>query len=392
MQILQQPLRQLALGGLVITLFVAGPALAFQSDEARSERETALALLRNRQFGRAIEAFERAIATDPDYETAYLELADVFIATALPGEADRILSQARVRFPDSSSPNYNLLYFDLAELWVRSGRLKEARETMERAARFEGPVGPAIVFRRLGDFDTDLLRLDEALVAYRRAQAASPEDLGIRLALGNLYLRRDDLEEAAGAFSEVIRADPTIAGAHHGMSEVYWRRGQLEEAVAEARRVLAIDPEHRGATYILGSALVRLGRDGEGRQVLDEYRALQAMWDAGQHRQREIQALRSAGVALVLEGRYPEAVALLEGAIETWPDASELYLSLGQAQSEMGRHREAIGTFETWLALRLPDSVTAHQYLAREYGALGDVASSERHQALYEAGLSGSSR
>lgn len=391
MKTMSKMLRPLALGVLMI-LPVAGSARALQSDEALAERETALFRLRNGQIGEAIEAFERAIAADPDYEMAYLELTDVFVESGLPEDADRILAQARIRFSDSRSPHYNRLYFDLAELWIRSGRLGEAREAMERAARFAGPVEPAIVFRRLGDFDTDLLRLDEALAAYDQALAASPEDLDIRVALGNLYLRRNDLDEAMEAFSRVIEADPAIAGAHHGLAEVYWRRGRLEEAVTEARRVLALDSDHRGANYILGSALVRLGREQEGREFLEAYRDLQARWDAEQHRQREIQAVRSAGVSLVLEQRYPEAVALLEESVDTWPNASVLYLGLGQAQSEMGLHDEAIRTFQAWLDRELPDSGTAHRYLAREYQIVGDTASSERHQALYEAELSGSPR
>jgi tetratricopeptide (TPR) repeat protein len=374
-------------------LLLLSVSLSAQAPGAESQRQTGLAHLQDGQFGVALEAYRRALELDPDYEILYLETADIYLASGLGEEAEGILEEATARFPDSTSPAYNLLYHDLAELWASDAGVTRAADAMEAAGRFQGPVPLSQIHRRIGDYNADLLRLDRALTAYEESLALDPGNAATRLALGTLELRRNDLDAALAAFEAVLQEFPDSVDALHGIAEVHYRRGDFTRAAPAASQVLQRVPDHRNALYIRATSRIRMGRrDALTVQDLERYSQLQAEAQAEEHRVRDIHTYRTGGMRHQLGGRYDEAIALVRAGIEAYPGADVLYLALGQAQSEAGRHDAAIATFLSMLDAGLGESALIHRNLAREYRLFGDVDSSSRHQALYEAGLAAGQR
>jgi tetratricopeptide (TPR) repeat protein len=371
-------------------MLALAPGAAAQTGNAEAFRQTGLQYYRAGQIASAIEAYQSAIELDPLNPQLYLEKADIFLSAGRPEDAEATLSEASMRFPDSraAGPAYNLLYHDLAEMWASGGRLGKARDAMQAASRFEGRVSPAVIYKRIGDFSSDLLRLDDALVAYRRALEIAPDDLGARLALANLHLRRNSLDEALDEFAAILRVAPESVDAHHGVAEAHRRRGDFAEAAEAAARTLELSPGQPGAWYIRGVALMRLGRDQEAQDALERYRQIQSDAAGEEHRQREINAYLRGSADLELRGEVGQAIALYQEGIRSYPDASALYLGLGTAQSEAGLHRDAIATFLEWLERGGADTAMAHRSLAREYALIGDLEASERHDALAAGGLS----
>jgi tetratricopeptide (TPR) repeat protein len=358
-----------------------------QSETSESLRQTGLLYYREGHIANALDAYQRAIQEDPLYEHLYLERADILLADGRPGDAEAMLLEASRLFPDSRSPAYNLLYHDLAEMWVASGRLGKARDAMDMASRVPGPISPAVVHKRIGDFNTDLLLLDEALAAYLLALEHAPDSFGTRLALANLHLRRNSLDDALAEFNALVGTDPGSVDANNGIAEVHRRRGDFKEAAEAAGRTLELSPDHPGALYIRGAALVRLGRSAEGREALDRYLRLMSDTQAEEHRQRDINAYRKGGMDLQVRGELQAAIELYGEGLRSYPDSPALYLALGAAQSEAGAHRDAIGTFLAWLESGAADPALAHRSLAREYALIGDMEASERHRELSDARL-----
>ena len=358
---------------------------AQEADGAEVQRRIGLEHLENRRFGPALEAYRRAIELDPDNERLYLETADIHLASGAPAEAETTLAEAARRFPGSIAPAYNLLYHDLAELWASTGRLAKASAAMEAAARIEGPIAPAVIHKRIGDYGADLLRLDPALAAYRTALALDPGNAAVQLALGNLHLRRNSLGEARQAFDQVLAAHPDSIDSLHGISEIHRRRGEFEQALAAADQVLERVPDHQNALYIRGTARVRMGQGAAGRADLEAYAALEARSRAAEQRARALNAFRTGAQRHLLEGRNDDAIQVLESGISDYPDAAELYRDLGQALTQAGRHREAIAAYLSMLE-NGGDAPAAHRELARLYRTIGDIEASDRHQSFYEAG------
>ena len=101
------------------------------------------------------------------------------------------------------------------------------------------------------------------------------------------------------------------------------------------------------------------------------------------HRLREIQTFNTTGMSRLLEGHSDEAIAVFKKGVDAYPDAPDLRLNLGLAQSQSGQHRAAIATFQELLDRKLGSDTLLHRYLAQEYSSVGEADEAMRHQAIY---------
>ena len=83
------------------------------------------------------------------------------------------------------------------------------------------------------------------------------------------------------------------------------------------------------------------------------------------------------------KGRTEEALEEIRGHIRSDPDSAPLYLNLGVAQSRIGRHTDAINTFQAMIDRGLGESFLVDFNLSREYEALGDKSKSQRYRVHY---------
>jgi tetratricopeptide (TPR) repeat protein len=306
--------------------------------------------------GRWLEAlaqYEHALRIEPDDESVRLRIAAVFLEASLAEEADETLTAVSAMFPDSNLPEYNQFYFRLAELYAERGRLGDARRVMETAASYEGPVDPAVVYKRLGDFQSDLIEPDAAREAYARALELDPENLPARTALAGLDLAEGRLEEALDGYRRLLRYDRAAADAYQGMAEAHFAAGRFAEAVTEAEQAVELAPGLAGPHYVLGRALLMTDREAEGRRELAEYTRIQQLVLAADHQARELHAYQSDALVRFYRGRTDDAIAVLRAGIARYPDAADLYLSLGLVLSQSDRHAEAVETYST-LVERVP--------------------------------------
>ncbi len=153
-----------------------------------------------------------------------------------------------------------------------------------------------------------------ALAVYTRALALAPNDADLRLNLANAHLLAGAANDALREAHEVLKLEPNSApawfvkGSAHlrlsdaaeavkalenanriepGVTATLFQLGlahtgmkQWEAAIAALREGLGLDPNrlHSGAHYLIGQALIRLGRSEEGRRELELH---QANVDAG---------------------------------------------------------------------------------------------------------------
>ena len=93
----------------------------------------------------------------------------------------------------------------------------------------------------------------------------------------------------------------------------------------EADKALQIDPELQSSRYIKAMALIRDGRDQEGRTVLEDYQQREAELKLAESRSLEIPEIDIASSAMMSEGRPREAIALLSEGTRTHPLTASLY-------------------------------------------------------------------
>lgn len=174
----------------------------------------------------------------------------------------------------SSVPPYDIHRF-MADVYLRMGRLPEARASLEEAARVSSAPQTALlrighILAQQGDDEgalesyrraaesapgyhrawlnvgltlSRLGRHDEAIAAAVRARGLNPTDYRTSSTLARVLETAGRLDEAAAVLEQVQRIDPDREQAQLQLIRIYERMGKLSQAVRVARRLAAKHPE-----------------------------------------------------------------------------------------------------------------------------------------------------
>ena len=88
---------------------------------------------------------------------------------------------------------------------------------------------------------------DEAMAVLRRVLASEPMSAEAYLLLGNMHLRRGDLEQAVSSLKTALFWDNKLVMAHVGLGKIYLQRGDCLQAKNYASSALAVDAENQDA-------------------------------------------------------------------------------------------------------------------------------------------------
>ncbi len=206
---------------------------------------------------RAVAEAQQSIQLDPRNESAWLQLATIFLSRNTPDAAYDILSQARPAFPDSV-----LIRLGLGLALNGMRRYEDAIRNLQECLRMKPGLGPAFdalgsAYLNMGDYE-DLLR--EA-ASYSRAnprdfrgpyyEAAAREELAL------------DPKAVETLAERSIALNPNFAAAHALAGRVLLDEGMPERAVTELREAIRLRPGYSPAHLYLSRALRKLGRNAE---------------------------------------------------------------------------------------------------------------------------------
>ena len=88
---------------------------------------------------------------------------------------------------------------------------------------------------------------DEAMAVLRKILASEPMSAEAYLLLGNIHLRRGDLEQAVSSLKTALFWDNKLINAHVGLGKIYLQRGDCLQAKNYAMSALAVDAENQDA-------------------------------------------------------------------------------------------------------------------------------------------------
>ena len=181
----------------------------------------------------AVASFERAIKSGPEFNRAWVELAEVLAELGRHDEAAPLFSRALER-----DPEYSRAWYGLAASEERLGHGEEAVEAYTSFLR----VWP----HRSGRYRQAMQRLEQlqsSLQELRRALAAKFESADAA----------DNMARLLRRFGELGR----------GLME----SGQLKQVESVSRQLLETNPRHRDSLFFLGVSLFHQGLVGESGEV-----------------------------------------------------------------------------------------------------------------------------
>ena len=210
--------------------------------------------------------FRKAIELSPNYSMAYMWYG-LLLRDRDPGKQLEMFRKALELDPLSPVVNVNI-----ASALRAAGRPEEAVERCRRAIEIE--PGLANAYALLSQIYADELNQpDEAVRYQRKAVEADPGNLGERVALAQRLEWVGHEEEAIAECRAILASHPDFSPAYAQLGNIYSRKGRLDEALRWQKEAVEKDPESWGLQIWLLLRYLNVGDETSARQMADRFTA-----------------------------------------------------------------------------------------------------------------------
>ena len=206
-----------------------------------------------KEFRKAVEYFNQAIALDANYALAYAGQADTYALLSTFGfmrqtegvpKAREFARQAVSLDGGLAEPHTTLGYLSLTYDYDFAGSEREFRRAIELNPNY------ATAHQWYGEMLLNAGRFDEASAEYRRALEIEPLSLPINWDFGRFLYMSRSYDESMAQHKKTIELDPGFARAHRTLAEVYRVKGDYANAVEERARFFDLIGQSQNAALI----------------------------------------------------------------------------------------------------------------------------------------------
>jgi tetratricopeptide (TPR) repeat protein len=256
------------------------------------------------------------------------------------------------------------------EAWFRRGNVLLSQGKAAEAARafraaLDSRENYADAWYGLGLACMDGTGPEDPVACYERALSIDPYFYWAHFDLGNVRRIAGDHEDALGHYDKAIGCQREFADAWYGKGLCLAGLGRHREAVQHYEQALQLEPDFPAISYDLGNSLRELGyaaaAAGDRAAAEDFFRQGVAAYQDELGKGDHAGASHGLGLCCIELGRYQDAVAYLDQAIDAdpdaasyWYDAASYWYDKGRALSDGGRHGDAVAAFRRALELRSP--------------------------------------
>ncbi|MEM1171470.1 MAG: tetratricopeptide repeat protein [Cyanobacteria bacterium P01_H01_bin.35] len=185
---------------------------------------------------------------------------------------------------------------------------------------------------------------------------------------GFLEQKQGKFEAAISLYQEALTLVPNLPLVHYNLGIIFHSQDNLLAAFTHYQQEIIINPNHIQCHYNLAIALQQQGLLDEA--IYNYQKVINLSEINATNILISIHAYRNWSSILVQEGRYKEAIEILEQALTKKPDDPSLYNNLGKAFLELGKVEKAIGNYQQALALQ-PQLIPARYNLGKAYQKQG---------------------
>jgi tetratricopeptide (TPR) repeat protein len=272
------------------------------------------------------------------------------------------------RLAIEADPSSEFLTSGLAELYVKTGRIRdavlEAQDIIKRdpnnieAHKLLG----RIYLRSLGDMpgggngSDDVLKL--AIEQYEQIVKIEPDNVDDHLLLGRLYRLNNDLQKAESELKIAVKLDPNSEEAVTTLALLYSDEGDTSHAL----QVLSAVPD-TGRSAKLYAAL---GATYEQRK--DYKSAIDAYKHAIQLDRDNLDAIRGLAENLLNDGQVDAALDQYKVIADANPEDAQTYLRISEIYRRQGKYDQALDSLKKAEAM-VPDALEVPYNIAVVYQA-----------------------
>jgi TolB-like protein/DNA-binding winged helix-turn-helix (wHTH) protein len=257
---------------------------------------------------KAIESYQRAIALDPRYFSAYFGLASsyyqgIWCIPLEPKEATAKAKAAQLKALeiDGTSSEAHIVRAGLLWLdWDWPGCFREINQARELEPSFSN-YGYAYQLLLIAN------QPDAAVNWIKRAEELDPLSVMISANAGEILYFARRYDEAIAQCHKALGLDPNYAMAHTHLGRAYVQKGMYAEAITEYNKAITLSDRNPELVGNLGQAYAAAGRREEAQLVLAELNELA--------KRRYVSFYRLAEIYAAL-GQPDQAFAYLEKAYQ----------------------------------------------------------------------------
>lgn len=273
------------------------------------------------------------------------------------------------RLAIDADPSSEFLTSGLAELYVKTGRIRdavlEAQDIIKRdpknleAHKLLG----RIYLRSLGDMpggsgSDNVLKL--AIEQYEQIVKIEPDSVDDHLLLGRLYRLNNDLQKAEAELKTAVKLDPGSEEAVTTLAMLYTDEGDS----AHALQVLSSVPDSARSAKLYGA----LGAAYEQRK--DYKSAIDAFKHAVVLDRDNLDAIRGLAENLMNDGQLDAALEQYKVIADSNPEDAQTYVRMAEIYRRQGKYDQALEDLKRADTL-VPDTMDVPYNMAAVYQAQG---------------------
>ncbi|MDR2662085.1 MAG: tetratricopeptide repeat protein [Treponema sp.] len=347
-------------------------------------------------YAAAMEAFDAAIALNPQYAEAYNGKGTIYLAAGDPEQAIAEFSRAI-----AINGAYAEAYKNRADAYKRTESYDKALEDYTRLTVLDPRDAEAWFFR--GTIHALWNDPDKALADYTEAIRLNPDYAEAYYNRGYIYGEQGDLDRIIADWAEVLRIRPEDSRIREGLAVAYYNRGfayagkgDMDAAIADWTEAIRLNPEYAEFYYNRGvaygdkgdldaaiadyTAAIRLNPDyaayynrGNAYRAKGDLDTAIADYTAAIRLNPNLAiAYSNRGVTYADKGDLDRAIADYTAALKLNPELAEAYNNRGNAYSDKDEPDLAIADFTVALTLN-PEDAIAYYNRGNVYSDKGDL-------------------
>jgi len=248
-------------------------------------------------------------------------------------------------------PNNTMAYSNLGNALRVVGKLEESLIACRRAIKLKPMYAEAR--NNLGCTLLELGKYEEAIEAFQQAIKIKPNFVFAYNNLGNALKEIDKKDAAIANYKKAIELYPSYTIAYNNLGNVLLDKNQYVEAISSYRRAISYQPNYAEAHYSLGTALSKVKKSKEAIESYNhaiDYNPLYTL------------AYVNLAHELMEIGMSQDALKFSQKALSIEANSIEANNNMGSIYHNMGDIERATQTYKHLLTIE-PSHAIAHRSL-----------------------------
>ena len=269
----------------------------------------------------------------------------------------------------SADPNSGYLQAGLAELYAKTGRIRDAvLEAQDIIAKNPNNIDARkllgrIYLRSLGDTQSGAQSseiLKRAIEQYESIVKLEPKSVDDHLLLGRLYRLNNDTAKAEQEFKEAVKLDPTSEDEVTTLAYLYNEQGQAKKA----SDILSSVPSAERTSKLYSALGFTYEQEKDYKKAIDAYKS------AVDQDSDNLDAMRGLAQNLMNDGQMDEALKQYKKIVEGDPQDPQSYMRIAEIYRKSGKFDQALDALKK-AEVYVQDSLEVPYNMAVIYQAQG---------------------